>query len=79
MTIGTAYIPDSVPVATGGVIVNQTASQLASSFGAGNIKTPTKDFSLSIGGHTVSFRAGVPVVTDARMLAAFAAHSAPVA
>lgn len=79
MAIGTPFVPDTVPVISGGVISNQTAAQLTATFGSGNIKTPTKNFSLNINGHTVAFRAGVPVVTDARMLALFTLHGCPVA
>ena len=78
MTIGASTVQDTVPVAIGQSITNQTPSQLATTFGAGNIRTPTKNFSLKYNGHTLSYTKNVPFVVDAPLLAALTAANAPV-
>lgn len=75
---GVSLVPDMIPSAVGNVISNQTVAQMTASYGAGNIKTPTKDFSLNVNGHTVSFRKGVPVPTNAALNALFTLHNCPV-
>jgi len=78
MPYGTSYIPDLISHASGGVTSSLTASQLASKFGAANVKTPTKNFSFCYNGHHISGRAGVPFVVDVGLAAALAAANAPV-
>ncbi|WP_416052761.1 hypothetical protein [Cupriavidus basilensis] len=75
---GASLIPDMVPSVVGGVVSNQTVAQMTTTYGAGNIKTPTKDFSLNVNGHTVGYRKGVPVVTNAALNALFTLHNCPV-
>lgn len=75
---GVSLVPDMVGVAVGSTISNQTVAQLTATYGAGNIKTPTKDFSLNVNGHVVAFKKGVPVVTNAQLNALFTLHNCPV-
>ena len=80
MTLGTSYVPDSLPVAVApGQIANLTAAQASTLFGAGNIKTPTAHFVISYRGQQIVGRKGVPMVVDAGLLAALTAAGAPVA
>jgi len=76
--IGVSLIPDLIPSAVGKNIVNQTVAQMTATYGAGNIKTPTKDFSLNVNGRLVDYRKSVPVVTNAALNALFALHNCPV-
>jgi hypothetical protein len=78
MTLGTTFVNEALPVAVGGSIINMTAAQATTQFGSGNIKTPTKNFSIAYRGHTVVGRVGVPIVVDAGLLAALTAAGAPV-
>lgn len=78
MAMGTPYINDTVPVAINGIISEHTPTQLVNRFGAGNVKTPTKNFTVKHNGCVMAFRAGVPVVVDAALLATFTAHNCPV-
>lgn len=68
----------TVACATNGSLAQLTGTQLGTLYGAGNVKTPTKDFTLNYKGHHVQFFNGVPVVCDAQLLAALTAISAPV-
>lgn len=78
MPLGTPYVPDTVPYVAGGITQQLTAAQMNTAFGAGNVKTATKTFSIVVGGHTVSFVKGVPRACDAALLAALIAHNCPV-
>ena len=71
-------VPDTVAVAIGAIVQNHTPAQLAAYFGAGAIKTPTADFSATVGGHTLQFRKGMPFVTNPALLAVLAAQTAPI-
>lgn len=75
---GVSLVPDMIPSVVGRTVSNQTVAQMTATYGAGNIKTPTKDFSLSVNGHLVAYRKGVPVVTNAALNALFALHNCPV-
>lgn len=75
---GVSLVPDMIGVASGGVIGNQSVAQLTANYGAGNIKTPTKDFALNVNGHLVAFKKGVPVVTNTQLNALFTQHNCPV-
>jgi hypothetical protein len=79
MALGTPYIADTIPNAVGnGQMQQLTTAQLTTQYGAGNIKTPTKNFSITVGGHTIHGYAGVPIVTNPALLAALTAANAPV-
>ena len=67
-----------VSVVVNGVMTAQTPAQIAASFGAGNIKTATKDFAFNWRGHTIRFARGVPVVVTPELTTALALHGAPV-
>ncbi|MFC4526408.1 hypothetical protein ISN76_12950 [Dyella halodurans] len=71
--------PTSIPHAAGlGQLQELTAAQLTTKYGAGNIKTPTKNFSINYKGqHLVGYK-NIPIVCDAPLLAALAAAGAPV-
>ena len=71
--------PTSVPHATGvGVLQELTPAQITTKYGAGNIKTPTKNFTLNYKGLHLNCFKNMPIVCDAALLAAFAATNAPV-
>lgn len=71
--------PNSLPhVSSSGVLQELTAAQAATKFGAGNIKTPLKNFTLNYKGLHMNCFKNVPIVCDAALIAAFAATSAPV-
>lgn len=79
MALGSSLVPDLIPVSTGGATIdNLTAAQLSTKFGAGNVKTPTQDFAITVEGKTLTFKKGVPVVMDTHLQAHFTTHSAPV-
>lgn len=78
MTIGAPNVADTVPVAIGSVVQNHTPAMLSTLYGAGNIRTPTKNFSIRYNGHTLSYQKNVPFVVDAALLAALTAVNAPV-
>lgn len=65
-------------VAPNGVLQELTPAQASTVYGGGNIKTPTKNFTLNYKGMHVNGFKGVPLVCDAALLAALAATSAPV-
>ena len=55
-----------------------TPAQITTKYGSGNIKTPTKNFSITyMGLHIVGYK-NIPIVCDAALLAALAACGAPV-
>jgi hypothetical protein len=64
---------------TNGVTQELTAAQLSTAYGAGNIKTPSKDFVFPYKGHHIKFTNGKPKVVDAQLAAALTAAGAPVA
>lgn len=70
-------VPETVPVAIGGVVQSLTPAQVNTQF-SGNTKTPTANFAAHVNGHTLAFRKGVPFVTNAALLAALTAQSAPI-
>lgn len=79
MPLGTPYIADTVTHAVGNGQVQQlTAAQLTTKFGAGNIKTPTSNFTINVGGQTIHFYRNVPMVTTPALTAALVAANAPV-
>lgn len=70
--------PNTTPNMINGVEQELTPAQASTLYGSGNIKTPTKSFSLNYKGLHMNFFKGVPVVCDTALLAALAATSAPV-
>jgi len=71
--------PTSIPHAAGnGQLQELTAAQLTAKYGAGNIKTPTKNFAVRHNGHLLQFYKNIPVVVDAALAATFTAVNAPV-
>lgn len=78
MPLGTPYLSETVPVQIGGAESSQSAAQMTTLFGAGNIKTASKTFAFHYRGHVVHFPKGYPVVVDAGLAAALAAAGAPV-
>lgn len=64
--------------APNGVLQELTPAQASTVYGGGNIKTPTKNFTLNYKGLHVNCFKNVPLICDAAMLAALAATSAPV-
>ena len=70
-------VPETVSVAIGSVVQSLTPAQMTTQF-AGNVKTPTANFSAHVNGHTLSFRKGVPFVTNPALLAALTAQNAPI-
>jgi hypothetical protein len=71
------FVPDTIPIAIGGVVQSNTPTQLLAAF-PGNTKTPTASFSMHFQGHTLSFTRNVPFVTTPALLAALVAMSAPI-
>lgn len=71
--------PNTVPHSGGGGVLQElTPAALVAKYGAGNVKTPTKNFSIKFGNGHVNGLKGIPIVCDAALLAALAAASAPV-
>lgn len=71
--------PNSVPHAVGtGQLQELTPAQVVTKYGAGNVKTPTKNFTLNYKGLHMNCFKGIPIVCDASLLAALVATSAPV-
>jgi hypothetical protein len=77
MSLTCPNVPETIPVVIGNVVQSQTPAQLLAAF-AGNVKTPTANFSAHYNGHTLSFRQGVPFVTTPSLLAALTAQGAPI-
>lgn len=78
MPLGCPFVPDTIADHANGVTGSQTPATLATKYGAGNIKTASKNFTIHYRGHSVHFVKGVPVVVDVGLAAALAAISAPV-
>ena len=77
MSLTAPNVVETIPVAIGSTIVAHTATQFNTRF-AGNTKTPTANFSAVYQGHTLSFRKGVPFVTNPALLAVLTAQNAPI-
>ncbi|QMV33441.1 hypothetical protein 8G_00009 [Ralstonia phage Hyacinthe] len=71
--------PNTIPHAVGnGQMQELSAAQITTKYGSGNIKTPTRNFSINFKGmHIVGYK-NVPMVCNAALLAALAATNAPV-
>ncbi len=65
-------------VSANGTIQELAPAAVATVYGAGNIKTPTRNFTLNYKGIHLNCIKNVPIVCDAALLAAFTATSAPV-
>lgn len=78
MPLGTSLIPDLISHQSGGVTQALTAAQLSTKFGAGNIRTPSKNFSITYQGQHLSFTKNVPFVVDAGLAAYLTSINAPV-
>lgn len=71
--------PNTTPHAAGnGQLQELTAAQVATKYGSGNIKTPTRNFPFCFNGHHGQAFKGIPIVCDTALLAYFAATGAPV-
>lgn len=71
--------PNTIPHAAGnGQVQELTAAQIVTKYGAGNVKTPTKNFTLNYKGTHLNALKNIPIVCDAALLAALAATGAPV-
>lgn len=80
MPLGTSYLNDTTAVAVGnGQHAELSAAQMTTKYGAGNLKTPTKDFTVHVDGHVFTGRKNVPFVTTPEMLAKLLAAGAPIA
>jgi len=79
MPLGTPYMADTIAHAPGnGQMQELTPAALTTKYGAGNVKTPTADFTITVKGHTFTGRKNVPFVTTPEMLAALTAAGAPI-
>lgn len=78
MPLGTPFIPDTIASASRGVIGNLTPAQVVTTYGAGNVKTASKNFVFHYKGHSISFPKGVPIPVDPGLAAALLAANAPV-
>jgi len=79
MPLGTTQIIDTVSHAVGNGQVQQlTAAQMATKYGAANIKTPTANFSLRFEGQLLRFERNIPFVVTPALAAALAAANSPV-
>ena len=79
MPLGTSYMAETVPfISATGVHVALTPAAMNATFGASNVKTATRSFSIVSQGHTIHFVRNVPHYCDAALLALLAAVSAPV-
>ncbi len=70
--------PTTVTNVVNGVHQELTAAQVSTAYGSGNIKTPTKNFTLNYKGLHINGFKNIPIVCDAALLAALAAVGAPV-
>ncbi len=70
--------PNTVTHVVNGQISELTPAQISTVYGSGNIKTPTKNFTLSYKGIHLNCFKNIPIVCDAALIAAFAATGAPV-
>lgn len=78
MPLGSPFVNDTVANHANGVVGAYSPAQITAAYGAGNVKTASKNFVFHYRGHSVTFHKGVPVVVDAGLAAALAAASAPV-
>lgn len=79
MPLGTPYLPETTTSAIGsGQHQELTAAALVSKFGSANVKTPTRNFAINLGGHAFTGRKNVPFVTSPEMLASLLAAGAPI-
>lgn len=79
MPLGTPYIPDAMPHAVGnGQIQSLSAAQVSTKYGAGNVRTPTRNFTLRFQGTLMQFTANVPFVVTPDLATALTAANAPV-
>ncbi|PUA19587.1 hypothetical protein [Glaciimonas sp. PCH181] len=78
MPLGTSYLTETVPYVASGVTQQLTPAQMNATFGAGNVKTATKSFSIVQNGQTINFIKNVPRYCDAGLLALLVLHNAPV-
>lgn len=79
MSLGTPYIPDRLENSHApGAIGLDTPAQVIAQFGAGNVKTASKDFVIHFRGSPIHFRKNIPVVCSAELIAALTAANAPV-
>jgi hypothetical protein len=77
--LGTSLLTDTIPHAVGnGQMQQLTAAQLSTKYGAGNLRTPSANFTLRFEGQIVHFYKNVPMVVTAALAAALTAASAPV-
>lgn len=65
-------------VTSNGILAEISPATAATIYGAPNIKTPTKNFTLNYRGMHLNCFKNVPLICDAALLAALAAISAPV-
>lgn len=70
--------PTTIGNVINGVHQELTPAQAATAYGAPNVKTPTKNFTLNYKGMHLNGFKGIPIVCDAALLAALAATGAPV-
>ena len=79
MPLGTPYLTDSIAhVAGNGQHQELSSAALSTKYGAGNVKTPTANFTVNVKGHIFSGKRNVPFVTSPEMLAALTAAGAPI-
>lgn len=78
MSTTAPFLPETTTVSINGVHANLSSAQVTTAFGAGNVKTASKSFTIAYNSHQVQFRAGVPMVVDAKLAAALVAAGAPV-
>lgn len=78
MPLGTPYIAESTPYVANGVTQQLTLSQMNTTFGASNVKTASKSFSINCNGHTLHFVKNSPRYCDAFLLALLTTYNAPV-
>lgn len=63
--------PNTIPHAiSGGQMQELTAAQVSTKYGAGNIKTPTKNFTLNYGGQHMNCLKNIPIVCSDPVLLA---------
>lgn len=79
MPIGTPFITDTISHAVGnGQLQQLTAAQISTKYGAGNVKTPSANFTLRFEGQLLHFYKNVPFVVTTSLAAALTAANAPV-
>lgn len=78
MPLGTPYLAETTPYVSNGVTQQLTPSQMNTTFGASNVKTANKSFSVVYNGHTLHFAKNMPRYCDAGLQALLTALNAPV-